>query len=334
MIYNTALTSFGTGFSFPGFYHPRSITPAADPRSKPRSMAARKTVRSMTGFGEARGQYEGSEILVEIWSLNHRFLDFSFHGPEGLASWEIPLKKIVGERVPRGRVRLKVSFAGGRDPGVQLVFSEARAQEYMHFYRDLRARYNLKGNLSAEDLLFAPQVVVTANELPDREACWKVVEEVVKVALDRLEEMQLAEGTALKTDLTGRFNHLGALVGRIRENVPVMVEAHRKALETRLERLGLDAAVAPERVAQEIVIFADRIDITEELVRLESHLVQCRAALDKGGEVGHRLDFLAQECNREINTSGSKSQSAEVAGLVVEFKEELGKVREQLQNIV
>lgn len=295
-------------------------------------MAAKKTVRSMTGYGEARGQYEGSEILVEIWSLNHRYLDFSFHGPDGVAAWEIALKKTVSERVPRGRVRLKVSFAAGRDPGVQLVFSEARAQEYMQFYRDLRARYNLKGNLSAEDLLFAPQVVVAANELPDREACFNVVEGLVKKALDRMEEMQLTEGAVLKTDLLGRINHLDALVGRIKENVPGMVEAHRKALETRLERLGGD--VPKERLAQEVVLFADRVDITEELVRLNSHLVQCRAALEKGGEVGHRLDFLAQECNREINTSGSKSQSAEVAGLVVEFKEELGKVREQLQNIV
>lgn len=288
----------------------------------------------MTGYGEARGQYEGSEILVEIWSLNHRYLDFSFHGPEGLAAWEIALKKSVSERVPRGRVRLKVSFAAGKDPGVQLVFSEARAEEYMHFYRDLRARYNLKGNLSAEDLLFAPQVVVAANELPDREACLTVVQELVNRAIDRMEEMQLAEGTALKTDLTGRLNHLGALVGRIRENVPTMVESYKKALEARLDRLNVEGAVSPERVAQEVVMFADRADITEELVRLESHLVQCRAALDKGGEVGHRLDFLAQECGREINTSGSKSQSAEVAGLVIEFKEELGKIREQLQNIV
>ena len=286
----------------------------------------------MTGFGEARGQYEGSEILVEIWSLNHRYLDFSFHGPEGLAAWEIPLKKLVGERVPRGRVRMTVRFVGGRDPGQQLVLSEARAQEYMTFYRDLRARYNLKGNLAAEDLLFAPQVVVPVNDMPDKEACFAVVATLVGQALDRMEEMQLTEGTALKSDLLGRINHLASLVGRIRENVPDMVEHHRKTLDARVKALGVD--VAAERLAQELVMFADRVDITEELVRLESHLVQCRSALDRGGEVGHRLDFLAQECNREINTSGSKSQSADLASLVVEFKEELSKVREQLQNIV
>lgn len=297
-------------------------------------MAARKTVRSMTGFGEARGQYEGAEILVEIWSLNHRYLDFSFQGPEGLAAWEIPLKKLVSENLARGRVRLKLGFVGGRDPGLQLVLSEARAQDYMQFYRDLRARYNLKGNLSAEALLFAEHVVVATNELPDRDACYDVAERLVVQALSRMEEMQVTEGAALKTDLSGRFNHLGSLVGRIKEAVPGMVEAHRKALAARLDRLGLESPIPAERVAQELALFVERADITEELVRLDSHLDQCRAALEKGGEVGHRLDFLAQELHREINTSGSKAQSAEVAGLVVEFKEELSKVREQLQNIV
>lgn len=298
------------------------------------SMAAKKTIRSMTGYGEARGPFEGSEILVEIWSLNHRFLDFSFHGPDGLASWEIPLKKIAGEKLARGRVRLAVKFTGGQDPSTQLVLSEARAQEYMTFYRDLRARYNLKGNLAAEQLLFAPHVVVPAGEVPDKEACLAVVSDLVRQALGRLEDMQKSEGAVLKGDLGGRFNHLSLLVGRIREQVPAMTEAHRKALEGRLRNLGLETPVPPERLAQELALFADRCDVTEELVRLESHLSQCRQALEKGGEVGHRLDFLSQELNREINTTGSKSQSAEVAAMVVEFKEELFKVREQLQNLV
>jgi uncharacterized protein (TIGR00255 family) len=297
-------------------------------------MAAKKTIRSMTGYGEARGDHEGAEILTEIWSLNHRYLDFSFHGPEGLASWEIPLKKLVGERVARGRVRLSVKFAGGKDPSHALVLSEARAQEYMEFYRDLRAKYNLKGALSAEQLLLAPHVVVPAGDVPDREAVLAAVTKLVSEALERLEEMQRVEGAALKTDLMGRFNHLGALVGRIREQVPMMVEAHRTALETRLKNTRLETPVPPERLAQELTLFADRCDVTEELVRLESHLSQCRTALEKGGEVGHRLDFLSQELNREINTTGSKSQSAEVAAMVVEFKEELSKVKEQLQNLV
>jgi uncharacterized protein (TIGR00255 family) len=176
--------------------------------------------------------------------------------------------------------------------------------------------------------------VVATNEVPDREEFLGVVTGLAAQALDRMEEMQLAEGAALKADLSGRLDHLGALVGRIRESVPGMVDAYRRNLENKVRGLGVDSPVAPERLAQEITLFAERSDITEELVRLESHLHQCRQALDRGGEVGHRLDFLAQECNREINTSGSKSQSAEVAGLVVEFKEELSKVREQLQNIV
>lgn len=309
------------------------LPPVPAPGFNP-TMAGKKNVRSMTGYGEARGHYEGSEVLVEIWSLNHKYLDFAYHGPEGLAAWEIPLKKLVGDKVPRGRVRLSVRFVGGNDPSVQLHLSDGRAQEYMTFYRELRARYNLKGNLSAEDLLFAPNVVVATNELPDREACYGVVESLVAQALVRMEEMQLTEGAALKADLSSRFNHLVSLVGKIREALPDMIEHHRKALENRVKGLAPEGTVAPERLAQEVVMFAERADVTEELVRLDSHLVQCKSALEKGGEVGHRLDFLAQECNREINTTGSKSQSAEVAGLVVEFKEELSRVREQLQNII
>ena len=297
-------------------------------------MASKKSVRSMTGYGEARGVFEGGNVLAELWSLNHRYFEFSFHAPEGLSSWEVPFKKQVSAVLARGRVRLSVRFAGGKDPCQQLVMSDARAQEYMQFYREICARYNLKGELTADALLFAPSVVSTSSEVPDREAFFKLLAGLVDEALGRMEEMQLAEGIALKADMLSRFGRLGQLVGQVRERIPKMVEAYRKTLESKVRNWNIETQLPPERLAQEIMMFADRSDITEELVRLDSHLSQCRQALENGGEVGHRLDFLAQECSREINTAGAKAQSAEVAALVVEFKEELSKVREQLQNIV
>ncbi|MBI4861425.1 MAG: DUF1732 domain-containing protein, partial [Candidatus Riflebacteria bacterium] len=200
--------------------------------------------------------------------------------------------------------------------------------------RGLKVRYNLKGDLVAEDLLFAPSVVSAATEIHGKGELLQTTQRLVRQALDRMEEMQVAEGATLAADLTSRASRLQQLVEAIRERVPQMVSGYRKSLEGKIRDWKLDALMPPERLALEVSMFADRSDVTEELVRIESHLAQVRAAFAGGGEVGHKLDFLAQECGREINTIGSKSQSADISGLVVQFKEELSRIREQLQNLV
>jgi uncharacterized protein (TIGR00255 family) len=297
-------------------------------------MGATGPVRSMTGYGDARGAFAGAEVVAELWSLNHRYFDFIMTVPEGLQSLEIPLRKQVAAVLPRGRVRLALRFLGGADPSVQLAYSEARAATYIQFHRQLKERHDLPGSLTAEQLLFAPHVIYDASRGTDRDALIETIGGLVKDALLRLDRMQRTEGKALTDDLLQRVDRLQELVKTIRELVPTASEAHRKALETRVASWKLEAPVAPERIATEIALFADRTDVTEELVRLDSHLAQVRQTLETGGEVGHRLDFLAQECNREINTTGSKSQSAEIAKLVVSCKEEMSKIREQIQNLV
>jgi len=288
----------------------------------------------MTGYGEARAEHVGGEILAELWSLNHRHFDFSFSGPEPLGAWEVLLKRAVATRVPRGRVRLAVRFSGSSGFEERLALSESRVQEYLQFYRTLKTRHNLRGELKAEALLMAPHVVVPVVDVADREALLASIHRAVDLALDRMETMQFAEGHALATDLLNRFEHLGRLSGQIRELAPQQVLVCRKNLESRLKEWHQDVQVPQERLALEIALLADRADITEELVRMDSHLLQSRKALSTGGEIGHRLDFLAQELNREINTVGAKSQSSGISEIVVDFKEELSRIREQVQNIL
>jgi uncharacterized protein (TIGR00255 family) len=288
----------------------------------------------MTGYGAARGSYEGCELTVEVWSLNHRHFDFSFHGPEGLASLEVLLRKQVAQAVGRGRVRMSLKFLGGAEPGTRLVLSLARAEEYVRYGRELATRYELAGQVSVESLLLAPQVVVPAAGMTDQDAVTRNVSGLVAEALAAMDGMQVTEGRALAEDLGGRLGTLATLTGRIREEVPAMMDGFRRTLESSVKSWNIEPSIPAERLSAEILLFAERSDVTEELVRLESHLAQSRDTLAQGGAVGHRLDFLAQELSREINTIGAKSQSGQIADLVVRFKEELAKVREQLQNVV
>ena len=294
-------------------------------------------IRSMTGFGRASFEIEGGRFDVEVRCLNHRHLDLSVRLPRALGALEPELRSRVGERFARGKVDLAVSGGAGSGLPPRLELDLEAVGQYVTAAAALRDRFGLAGTLDVATALSLPGVArVGERELPLerlRELLWAAVE----TALASADAMRRTEGAALEREMRGRLDRLRELAEALEARADVVQAAVRERLRKRSEQLRQETGLLDEaRLAQEIVIAADRLDVREELVRLRSHLEQFAAVLDASGPrqpAGRRLDFLLQELGREVNTAGSKGGDAAVAHLVVELKTELERIREQVQNV-
>jgi uncharacterized protein (TIGR00255 family) len=293
------------------------------------------SVMSMTGRGVGAASGRAASVETELSSVNRRQLDVSVGLPRCLASFESRVQGIIQQAVSRGRItgEIRVSWKeSGQATAVRVDDGMARA--HVEAVRAAAKRLNLPDDLKASDLLTLPDVVVMERRTSDLEALWPLVETALKGALSGLQAMRRKEGAALARDLRKRLKTLKALGRRLADRAPAVAEAYRTNLFRRI------AAVLPERswaederVLKEIALFADRSDITEEQVRLDSHLRQAEDLLKTGGVTGRALDFLIQEMGREINTIGSKANDADLTRLVIAYKAELERIREQSQNI-
>jgi uncharacterized protein (TIGR00255 family) len=289
-------------------------------------------IRSMTGFGAGRGSAAGEELDVEVRSVNHKFCEVKVRLPRELAALEVDAAKAVRERLARGGVDVTVRRAGGGGaiaPRVDVALAEA----YARAFADVQARLGLPGAVTLADVVGAEGVIRLDERALDLEAAREGLRAALAAALDALVAMRAREGEALARDVAGRLDAVEALVARGAELVPQTVEHHRARLAERIEELTRGIALDPARLAQEVALFADRTDVTEEVTRLRSHLAQARALLSGAEPAGRKLDFLVQEMHREVNTIGSKSQSAEIAAIVVAAKAEIERMREQVQNV-
>jgi len=292
---------------------------------------------SMTGFGRDQFEVEGAAFDVEVRSVNHRYLDVRVRLPRPLAAFEAELRTRVQSRFDRGKVDLSVQMpsAGGTAQDVE-VDLEAVAR-YLEAAATLRERHGLSGDLDVDDVLGLPGVArLVEHELP-REALREALFRHADVALEQAAGMRRSEGEALEREIRGRLDRIAELAEELAGRADDVQEHVRERLGKRAEALAQETGVRDEgRLLQEIVLAADRMDITEEIVRLRSHVDQFRASLDAAGPgqpVGRRLDFLLQELGREANTVGSKGSDAPIAHRVVELKTELERVREQVQNV-
>lgn len=290
-------------------------------------------VRSMTGFGRGEAGSELGRIVVEMKAVNHRFSEVVFRMPRQFAALEEPARKLVLNRVSRGRVDVFVSWeAAAKARGVKV--DKELAIAYYNALMELGGEIRSNSELSLDTLARLPDVLkveegeVTADDL------WPAFEAATAAAVENLLAMREREGANLAQDLLGRVAHIEEVGRAVALRAPQVVEEYRTRLTRRLEDLlGQSNVVEPQRLAQEVAIFADRSDITEEIQRLASHISQFRATLEAGEAVGRKLDFLVQEIGREINTIGSKANDAAITNQVVDAKSELEKVREQVQNI-
>jgi len=289
-------------------------------------------IRSMTGFGAGKGSSGDEEIVVEIRSVNHKYCEVKARLPRELGALEVEIARVVKERLARGGVEVTARRAGNHGavaPRVDVHLAEA----YARAFAEIQARLALPGTVALADVLAADGVLRLEEREVDVDAARVAILRGLERAVEALLAMREREGAALAKDLSSRLDQIEGIVARVQTLVPRSVEHHRARLEERIAELARGIPLDPARLAQEVALFADRTDVTEEITRLGSHVAQVRALLAGGEPAGRKLDFIVQEMHREANTIGSKSQSAEVVGEVVSLKAEIERMREQVQNV-
>jgi uncharacterized protein (TIGR00255 family) len=288
---------------------------------------------SMTGFGRGEVTTEIGTLVVEMKTVNHRYLDIAIRAPKEFNSLEETLRSVIRQTLARGRVDVYVRFTPSLEQVPAVTVNIPLAKAYMAQAKILQGETGLEGSLSPRDLLELPQVIRLDEPELDPELLRTPLLEVTQLALAQLTAMRAQEGARLIADMRMRLDTLAALLATVAERSPEVVNEYRQKLSQRLQDMLPDGVLDEARLTQEVAILADRACITEEIVRLRSHFAQFEQLLAKADAVGRQLDFLVQEMNREINTIGSKANDAKIAQLVVEMKSELEKIREQTQNI-
>jgi uncharacterized protein (TIGR00255 family) len=288
-------------------------------------------VRSMTGFGTGDSQATGIKVTAEVRSVNHRFLDVHLHLPDGYSRFESDLKRLIKERIGRGRVSMSLTIATEEgDAGYEL--NRPLLKQYLHSLRAFAREEGLEDDSVNLDTLAAlPDAFVRSAHEPDDS--WGPAREAVERALDGCVAMKEREGQELRDELTGRLTRLEGLAEEAERLLPAALEENKSAFRKRVGLVLENAELNENRVAMELAVLAERVDFTEEVVRLGSHLRQFRETLEAGGVVSKRLTFLLQEIHRECNTICNKASSLDVINRVLEIKGETEKLREQVQNL-
>jgi len=289
-------------------------------------------IKSMTGYGKGEAAGAAGRCTVEIRTVNHRYGEVTVKLPRSFLAYEHELRKAAAARIKRGKADLFIQWEEANGAVQVPPLNLAAARGYQAAFLELAHELRLSPDIPLSLILAQKNVLQEAagEEQPD---LLPQVLQAVQVALDALDAMRLREGEALERDLRERRQGLAELVAQVAERAPLVVEEYQSKLRQRLMKLLNDTELDPQRLAQEVALMADRCDVTEELVRLQSHFVQFDEALALAEPVGRKLDFLMQELNREVNTIGSKANDAQVTSLVVQMKAELERMREQVQNI-
>jgi uncharacterized protein (TIGR00255 family) len=287
---------------------------------------------SMTGYGRAETTVDGRKITVEIKSVNHRYFEFTARVPRSCGYLEEKLKTYLQSRRSRGKTDIFVAVDTA-DTGIEVKINRKLADSYLQALRGLAGDTGLPDDVSLLGLARFPEIFSLEKPTEDADAVWNAVRQVTAVALDNLVAMRESEGARLCEDILHRLAVLEEMTAVIEQRSPQTVAEYRDRLFEKLSVLLADRSVDDARVLTEAAIFADRVAVAEETVRLRSHIAQYREILSGGGAVGRKLDFLTQELNREVNTIGSKAQDAQIATVVIELKSEIEKIREQIQNI-
>ena len=290
-------------------------------------------MKSMTGYGRGEAARGGAKFTVEISTVNRKQAELSLYLPRELDALESRARDEINAKVSRGRIAARVQWTAKSGERAQMELDRDLAKQYAKEYRKLSADLKIGGEVSLDIILRAPGVLQTSEKELDVESLWVPLRAAVRAALKELLAMRAREGANLKKDLQKRVGALQKSVQAVKRQAPKTGRRHREALLERLKQSGLELKLDDERVLKEVALYADRIDITEELTRLESHFGQFADYAKARGPVGRTLDFLSQEMNREVNTIGSKANDPVISRLVVTMKSELEKFREQVQNV-
>ena len=290
-------------------------------------------IKSMTGFGRHELVTDECKISVEIKAVNHRYLDLGIKMPKKFNYFEASMRTLLKDYIQRGKVDIFVTYEDYTDAKVFLKYNKSLAQEYMDSFKKMADDFDIDNDVKVSMLARCPEVL-TMEEVPeDEDHMWELLKDALSRACEGFVESRIREGENLKNDLVGKLEYMLTLVDFIEERSPRIMEEYRTKLEDKVKELLATASVDESRIATEVTIFADKICVDEELVRLRSHIDATKAALEAGGNVGRKLDFIAQEMNREANTTLSKSNDIQISDCAIEIKTGIEKIREQIQNL-
>ncbi|MGD8916051.1 MAG: YicC/YloC family endoribonuclease [Syntrophobacterales bacterium] len=290
-------------------------------------------LQSMTAFGRGEAMADGYRFTVELRTLNHRFCDIRIKLPRKYTDFEEEIKRKLSSQFSRGRIEVNVVADEALDKVQHLTVDSELAETYKRLLLDLQNKLGLEASLSLDTLLHFRDIFVFEEDEEGRAQAWKVLEAALDQSVEECIQMRKEEGSAIETDFTERLNQLETLSGEVESRTPIVVLDVRDRLQKRIEELLGQGELDESRLAQEVAILAEKSDITEEVIRLKSHIQQFRALLKASGPRGRQLEFLLQEMHREINTIGSKANDVEIANKVIQIKTELERLREQVQNI-
>ncbi len=290
-------------------------------------------IKSMTGFGRCEVAENNRKFTVEIKSVNHRYLDVNIKMPKKLNFFESAIRAELKNYISRGKVDLFISYEDNTENHANIRYNRELAAEYRKYLRQMQEEFGLEDDIRVSTLSRYPEVFTMEEQNVDEGELWKELRKAIQGAAESFVQTRVAEGERLREDLLQKLDGMLGLVDFIAERSPRIVQEYRQKLEERVKDLLGDAQVDENRLLTEVTIFADKVCVDEELVRLRSHIETTKATLQEGGSIGRKLDFIAQEMNREANTTLSKSNDLEVSNCAIELKTEIEKVREQIQNI-
>lgn len=290
-------------------------------------------VRSMTGFGRAKTSENGLNITVEFKSVNHRYFEFTSRLPKGYMFLDEKLKSFCQQKISRGKLEAAVIIEDNSEGAAIVEVNATYADAYLAAIKSMAQRYHIKNDVKMSSLVTNPELFTVKKQTLPEETVTEAVLKTAKEAMESFISMREAEGERLKKDVKARTDFILERVAFVEERSPETVKAYREKLEQKIKELIGDVQIDEQRLLTETAIFADKVAVAEETVRLESHIKQFCSLLDSDEPIGRKLDFIVQEMNREANTIGSKAQDIEIAHTVVDIKSEIEKIREQIQNI-
>ena len=290
-------------------------------------------IKSMTGFGRCEHVQGDRKFTVEIKAVNHRYFDVNIKMPKKFNFFESAIRSVMKEYIQRGKVDVFITCEDDTENNFSLKYNENIAGEYLKYYRQMAQQFNLKDDVTVSRLGSCPEVFSMEEQIVDEDEIWALLETALRGALKQFVETRTREGENLKNDLIGKLDGMLLDVDAVEKRYPQVLEEYRSRLREKVDSLLADSQMDESRLAAEVILYADKICTDEETVRLRSHIEGMKAALIQGGSIGRKLDFIAQEMNREANTILSKANDLQTSNLAINLKTEIEKVREQIQNI-
>lgn len=290
-------------------------------------------IKSMTGFGRCENHQGDKKFTVEMKAVNHRYFDVNIKIPKKFSFFETAIRNVLKNYVQRGKVDVFITYEDFAEENVALKYNESIAAEYLRYFRQMSEKFGLDDDIRVSVLSRCPEVFTMEEQDIDEKALWETLEAALKGACIQFVGAREQEGEVLKADILDKLERMNENVSLVEERYPQIIAEYRRKLEDKVRELLADAQIDENRLASEVVLFADKICTDEETVRLRSHITTMKEALIAGGSIGRKLDFIAQEMNREANTILSKANDLTTSNIAIDLKTEIEKVREQIQNI-